>query len=92
MPGGSSVGFGETQNLGRNHFEDEGGTIAAFVMENAVSGLELPLSIPFCFPCFRQLPQPIVVNDPNSLTLNDHVNTFLPAVAPGGDNHLRICT
>ena len=66
-------------------------TIAAIVIENAVSRFDLPLPVPFRFPRLRQLPQPIVVNDPHRLTFNDHVNAFLPAVASGGNNHVRIC-
>ncbi len=59
-------------------------------MESSVSRLELLLPIPFRFPRLGQLSQPRVVNDSYRLTFNDYVEAFLPSVAPGGENHVRL--
>lgn len=46
----AAVGFGEAENLGWNHFEDEGLAVASIVMEDAVGRLELPLPVPLGLP------------------------------------------
>src|SRR5215510_1468374 len=86
----AEVALAEGEDLGGCYREDQGHT-AIFVVKRTVTDLVVPSSVPLRGPRRREAFQRAVVANLDGITLDHHVQPTVPAVAAGGQGHVRAC-
>src|SRR5258708_14428875 len=87
----ADVAPSEREDLGELDREDENRFwVLSVEVKAAVAYEKLPSSVPPGGPHPGELFQPVMIGDPDRLTLDHHVEPFLPPVPPSRQNHLRV--
>ncbi len=92
----AEVALGEREDLGGLYTEHEDriweDLVFIVVIKAAVAHQVLPSSVPLGSPHLGEAFEHVMVGDPDGVALNHNVEPFLPVVAAGRQNHVRVPT
>src|SRR6266566_2852137 len=87
----AEVALGERDDFGGRYREHEGRT-TTFVVKAAVARQELPSSVPLGGPRLGEAFEHVIVGELDGVALDHDVEPFVPVVAAGRQNHVRVPT